>query len=335
MSRRVASLGLFACLALAAASAAQDGAGSTLARARSLLEQERAAEARSLLEPLANATPPSAEALFLLSNAHFVLGDAAAGRLALERSLEMEPDLRDGWITLGALDLAEGRLEEALASFRRAQELDPAADDNLVNLGATYILLGDLANASRHFNGYLTERRSDGMAYYLVAKNYAVGEYWELTVQHLQAAIQLDETLRRAARQDPTFLGAATYPSFVALMATDGYRPVAGSHVRTEQFSGTYDGGHGVLLRGALNALQFSGRPFDPNVEVTDQWALIWAEARMKLANDTATNNTGGGRIDFSAPPTAFGSAADWNRWVDELSREIREQVAVLSMNRQ
>ena len=313
----------------AAMLAAQGTGDETIGQARSLLEQERAAEARALLEPLANATPPSAEALFLLSNAHFVLGEAAAGRAALERTVELDPSLRDAWVTLGALDLAEGRYEAALAAFRRAQQLDPGADDNLVNLGATHLLLGDLAGASRHFNGYLAERRSDGMAYYLVAKNYAVGEYWELTVQHLEASFLLDETLRRVARRDPTFAGAASYPSFVELMDTDSFRPAAGSHLRSEAFSGTYDGSHGVLLRATLNALQLAGRPFDPNVEVTDRWALIWAEARMKLSNGDT-----GGRIDFSAPADAF-SADDWTRWVDEVSRQIREQVAVLSFNRE
>jgi tetratricopeptide (TPR) repeat protein len=220
--------------------------------------------------------------------------------------------------------------EAALESFERAHALDPSADDNLINIGATHLLMGDLGSASRHFNAYLAARRSDAESYYLVAKNYAMGEYWDLAVQHLEAAITLDEKTRRLVRRDPVFLAASDYAPFRTLLATDGFRPAPGSHQRAEVFGAGYDAGSGVLLRAALNALQFSGRPFDPNVEVTDHWALIWGGARMKLTD----TGDGGGLITFSAPSSAF-TAESWQREIDDLAGAIREQVALLSMRRQ
>lgn len=329
MRRLLTQFGLFLCFASPTAVIAQTTSPDPIAEARRMLEEERAAEALQLLKPLADRDDASPEVLFLLSNAYFVLGDTSTGRLALDRSIARDPSFREAWITRAALDLAEGQLEQALSGFRTAQRLDPTAADNEINLGATYAIMGDLGNASRQFNSYLSRNRSDTMAYYLVAKNYAMASQWELTVQHLRAAIQLDEKTRRLARRDPVFGPISDYEPFRALLATDTYQPAPGSHLRTESFDEAYDGGHGILLRAVLNALQFSGRPFDPNVEVTDQWALIWSELRIKLTNSPS----GGGRLEFSAPATSY-HPEQWTRQTDELVGWIREQLARLKMRR-
>ena len=89
-----------------------------------------------------------------------------------------------------------------------------------------------------------------------------------------------------------------TYEPFQQVLATDSYSPPKGSHRHRELFEEAYDGSRGPLLKAVLNALQFSGQAFDPAVEVTDQWALVWSDIRLKLSNAPE----GGGQIEMSAP---------------------------------
>ena len=312
-----------------AASEAPSGAEARVLReAQSYLDVEQPEAALQVLTPLTAAGTGSARAFLLLSTAHFMLGNSSEGRAALERSLELDPTQRQAWLNQAALALAEERYDEALVAFETARKLDPTASDNDVNLGATLILKGDVDGARAHFNRYLSEHRSSADAYYLVATNYALAGAWELAVQHLEAAIRLDEKSRLRARTDANFGPLAGYQPFQSLLATDGYRPAEGAHSRTLLFDGPYDGGHGVLLKAVLNALQLSGRPFDRNVEVTAEWALIWADARLKLSNSPA----GGGMIEMTAPGAHY-TAEEWGERSDELATQVREQLALLALH--
>ena len=310
--------------------AQSDSVGDPLVEARSLLESGQPVVALEILKSLVESGGASAEALLLVSTAHFMLGNTEQGRLALEQSIQLDPTLRQAWLNRAALDLAERRYDEAIAAFTRAQELDPTAPDSDINLGATMILKGDVGRASRHFNRYLSGQRSSANAYYLVATNYAMGQHWELAVRHLEAAIRLDEKSRRRSRTDPNFGPLADYEPFQALLATDSYQPGPDAHLRVEVFDSSYDGGHGKLLKALLNALQFSGWPFDPNVEVTDQWALVWGDLRLKVTNSSA----GGGQIEMTAPAASH-TAQRFSQLAGELTGKINEQLARLHMRRQ
>jgi tetratricopeptide (TPR) repeat protein len=326
----VAALVAVALLVVVDAAAAQSAAdGRTLAQARAYLEAEQPAAALELLAPLAATKSATAETLLLLSTAHFMLGETAQGRAALDRSIELDPTLRQAWLNRAALDLAEGLYDDALKAFFEARELDPGATDNDLNLGATLMLKGDVGGASRHFNRYLSLDRGSADAYYLVATNYALGGQWELAVQHLEAAVRLDEKSRRRSRTDPNFGPLAEYPPFQALLETDTFQPGAGAHARSVTFDEAYDGGGGKLLKGVLNALQLSGRPFDSSVEVTAGWALVWSDVRLKLSDAPS----GGGLVLMTAPAGSF-STAEWTRQTDDLIGHIREQLALLALRR-
>jgi len=301
-----------------------------LAEARSLLESEQPIVALRILEPIVESGGVSAEALLLTSTAHFMLGNTDQGLRALEQSIQLDPTQRQAWLNRAAVDLAGKRYDEAIAAFTRARELDPTAPDNDINLGATLILKGEVGGASRHFNRYLSRRRSSADAYYLVASNYALGQHWELATRHLEAAIRLDEKSRRRSRTDPNFGPLADYEPFRVLLATDSYQPGPQAHLRVEAFDSSYDGGHGKLLTAVLNALQFSAWSFDPNVEVTDHWALIWGDLRLKVTNSSA----GGGEIEMTAPAASH-TAQRFAQRTAELIGQINEQLARLSMRRQ
>jgi tetratricopeptide (TPR) repeat protein len=121
--------------------------------------------------------PGDAEALLLRATAQLMEGDSVAGRRDLEKALAADPALRQGWLTLGALAVAERSWDEALVAFRRAEALEPEAADNDLNIGAVELLAGDLEAASRRFARYLEGGGADANGYYLVAKNYALAGY--------------------------------------------------------------------------------------------------------------------------------------------------------------
>ncbi|HUO87226.1 MAG TPA: tetratricopeptide repeat protein [Thermoanaerobaculia bacterium] len=294
-----------------------------LAAPRRLIETERPAEAIAQLDRLIGRQPDNAEALLLRSTARLMEGDSAAGRRDLEKALAADPALRQAWLTLGGLAVAERSWDEALAAFHRAEALEPSAADNDVNIGAVELLAGDLEAASSRFARYLEGPGADANGYYLVAKNYALAGYEALTVEHLRRAIELDERARVQAKADPAFAEIKPGRRFQELLATNRFTPPEGFHVAERDFPEAYDGARGPLLHAVLDALQLAGRPFDRRVDVAPDWAVIWAEARIEVAD-----SADGGRVELSAPPDRFTVAA-WSAFSDELLRDVATRLAL------
>lgn len=322
---RRAALCLAALLAagLPAAPPAAAQPADPVARARALVAAQRAEEAVEVLAPLLAREPANAPALLVRGTARIVAGDAAAGRRDLARALEIDPALREGWLTLGALEVAEERWEAAQAAFERAEALAPAAADNDLNIGAVELLAGDLGGASERFARYLDGPGGDANGFFLVAKNYALAGYEALAVEHLRRAIELDERARVQAKADPAFAEVKAGTRFQALINTMGFRPAAGAHTAERAFPEAYDGGRGPLLRAVLDALQLGGRPFDPRVDVAPDWAVIWGEARIQVADTGA-----GGVVSLSAPPDRF-TAAEWAAFSDELLQDVSTRLVL------
>jgi tetratricopeptide (TPR) repeat protein len=308
----------------------QASSSAEIARARQLVDSERPLEAIEILRSIEKNGDADAEALLLLSTAEFMLGNIDDGRATLERSMALDPAYRQAWLTRAALDMSEDRLDDALTAMLKARDLDPGAPDNDLNIGAVYTLKHDVGQASRHFNLYLARNRSSPEAYYLVATNYAIARRWDLATQHLEAAVTLDERSRRRARIDVNFVEMIEYAPFDALLARDDYRPPPGAHIRSKVFDEPYDGARGELLNAVLNALQLSGVAFDPTVEVTEQWALLWGDIRIKVA-DTPD---GRGQIDLIAPAERM-TATIWKTRTDRLLQAIDEQLTMISLRRQ
>lgn len=326
-------LALLALLVLAAPPAKAQGgdaaqrADSSVAQAQELLDAQRPGEALRILDRVLKREGDNAEALLLRSNAHFMLGDMEPGRRDLDRALALDPELRQGWLNRAALAVAEERYADAVTAFRRAEALDPAAPDNDLNVGAALLLQGELASASERFESYLAGAGDTAEGYYLVASNYALTGYEALAVEHLRGAVERDERIRRRARTDPNFRALQSNARFRRLMARDLYEAPAGSHVADATFDAAYRGGQGPLLPAVLDALQLGDRPFDPNVEVTDAWALIWGEVRIKVF-DTLGDK---GRVQLSAPARAF-TPAEWKRVASGLMERIERQAAARTM---
>ena len=306
-------------LALAVPAAAAEGGP---AAAGELIEAGRPEAAVELLDRWLAANPEDADALLLRSTARFVLGEMEAGQADLTRALEIDPALRQGWLNQAALALAGDDHEAALEAFRRAEQLDPAAADNSLNIGAVLLLQGRLDEASRRFESYLAASAGVAEASYLVATNYAMAGYVGLSLGHLRRAIALDERSRLRARNDPNFSGLAANAQFQQLLVVDGYQPPPGSHRAARRFEAAYGGGpEGPLLRAVLDALQISGKPYDPRIELTPDWALIWSDMRIKVSA-----LDGGGEVLLSAPATRF-TPEEWRRASESLFRQIAIQL--------
>ena len=325
----LASIALAAVLALAAAlpAPAQQGRAAprsqdltaVLAKAQELVDAERPEEALELLEPVLKRDPADAQALLLRSTARFMVGEMEGGRADLDRSLQLDPNQRRAWLNRAALDLAGKDYAGALEAFRRAERLDPRAPDNDLNIGAVLLLQGELRQASERFAEYLEANPRSADAFYLVATNYAVGGYEALAIEHLRRAVDLDELARLRARTDPNFADLEDNPRFASLLNVDTYRPPEGSYAAAQIFDVPYDPEAGALLDAVVYTLQLAGRPFDPRVEVTDSWAVVRGDLRVKISNTLGNK----GLVQVSAPAEAF-TPAEWRARTEELFRGIQ-----------
>jgi tetratricopeptide (TPR) repeat protein len=317
------------CLLPAASAQAQSGGErEVVARAQEMIDAERPQEALDLLDPYLKRHPDDAAALLARSTVRFMLGDVAAGRRDLDRSLKLEPTQRQGWLNQAALAVSEERYDDALAAFRRAETLDPAAPENDLNIGTVLLLKGQLEAASERFESYLGGAGDSADGYYLVASNYALAGYAALAIEHLRRAIERNERARLRARTDPNFSTLATNRRFLALLSTDSYQPPVGSHAARRSFGAPYDGGRGPLLPAVLDALQLGERPFDPRVEVTESWALVWGDLRIKLYD-----SEGRGVVELSAPAERF-TPAEWQTATQDLLSKIAQRAALRQSKR-
>lgn len=324
----VAALAVVATLAAAPpalAAKAKPNRAADLAKAQELVDAERPEEALGLLEPLLAEESADAEALLLRSTARLMLGEIEAGRADLDRVLKLDPSLRRAWLNRAALDLAEDDYAGALQAFRRAEELEPGAPDNDLNIGAVLLLQGQLRPASERFARYLEANSRSADAFYLVATNYAVAGYEALAIEHLRRAVDLDELARLRARTDPNFSDLRDNPRFTSLMTVDTYRPPEGAYTASETFAVPYDPEEGALLDAVIYTLQLSARPFDPRVEVTEAWAVVRGDFRVKISNTLGNR----GLVQVSAAAGSF-TPDEWRARTEELFRGIQVRLATL-----
>ncbi|HXT51661.1 MAG TPA: tetratricopeptide repeat protein [Thermoanaerobaculia bacterium] len=279
-----------------------------LAAAQAKIDAGDPAAALKLLDPLVKREPKLARGYLLRATARLMLGEDR-GKEDLDKAVALDPTLRQAWLDRAAVAVAEKRYDAALADFEKARALDPGDADGILNIGAVQLLLGRLDEATRSFQDYLGQRPGDGAAYYLVAKNYALTGYAGLAVQNLQQAIALDERMRATARGDANFADLTSNPRFQELLRADTYRVPADALRAERVYPASYGAGKGPLLLATMDALQALGESFDPRVEVTPEWALLWSSMRIRVSDDAK----GQGQVALTAPAAAM-SAGEWKQ---------------------
>ncbi len=289
------------------------------------LEQGDGERALALVQPLLERKPKSAPALLARSTAYFLVGDRAAGERDLERALALDRTLRQGWLNLGALRLADGQGELALEAFQTARALDPQAVENGLNIGAVQLLLGRLDAAAPEFSQYLSVSGDSGEAHLLVAQNYALVGALPLATTHAAAAIDRDERLRLELRTNPAFALALDDPDFQALLARDSYRAKAGSLTVSRDFEVAYELQNPTVVGAVVDALNGLAMPFDPRIEATPSWALIWTEGvRIKVSPGKAPGHSS---VQLTAPPRSH-SRDQWQALVDRVFDRVEYELA-------
>ncbi len=284
------------------------------------------ASARSPFLPRSSsASRRTPAALLLRSTARCIGGELDLCREDLDRALELDPTLRQGWLNRAGLAIADKRYDDAIAALTQAERLDPGASDNAINLGAVYLLQGKLEPASREFERHLVANARSADAYYLVATNFALAGYSAFAAQNLGRAIELDERSRVRARSDANFAELASTRPFQVLLTSDTFVPPAGSASASRMYRSPYKGADSPLLVAVLNALQIAGTPMDPKVEVTDDWALLWSDVRIKIARRSDQETA----VELSAAPGKF-SAEAWDRRSRELYESIERELLKL-----
>jgi tetratricopeptide (TPR) repeat protein len=255
-----------------------------LARAQAAVDGGDSETALALVEPILKRDRKNPRALLIRSTARCLEGDLDACRKDLDAALAADPNLRQGWLNRSALAIADKRWDEALAALDRAEAIDPAAADNGLNHGAVFLLKGELEPAAAQFRRYLDRSGDDPDAWYLVATNYAFSGYAALAVEHLGRAVAIDERQRLRARVDPNFADLTAHRGFQQLLTTDDFRPVPGSLTAEKLLRSRLAGPGSPVVTAALNAVQLAGLPLQGSVEVTDDWALLWTDFRIKLS---------------------------------------------------
>ena len=290
-----------------------------LGMAQRFLDQGNAAEALEILDQVLKKEKKNAEALLMRSTGRIMAGNLSGGFKDLQKALQADPGLRQGWLNLAGLEIAEGRFDAAYDALVEARKLDPSAPDNDLNLGAVLIMQGRLPEAAEHFERYLQVQGASGEARYLVASNYALAGHEKLAVDHLASAIALDERLRLRARTDERFIGLASL-DYKVLLNTDSYVPPAGDHQVAAAFRAPYRQSDNKLLWAVLDALKQLGEPYDPKIEANPRWALIWGDMRIKVTNQS----DGNGVVELSAPAARF-TSDEWARRSQALFRTIHQ----------
>ncbi len=325
MRRSLSALALLLSLLLAPALRAQPPAGDPLAAAQAALDRGDSEGALRLVEPLLRQDGKNARALLVRSTARCLDGDLERCRTDLDRARALDPALRQGWLNRSALAIADQRYDDALAALREAERLDPQAPDNALNQGAVELLAGRLEPATAQFKRYLDRSGGEAAAWYLVATNYAFGGYAALAVQNLERAVALDERQRVHARVDANFADLANHPGFQRLLATDSWQAPAGATSAARTYPIPWRGNTTPLLTALLNALQLAGVAIDPRVEVTDEWALLWADVRIKLVKASESET----RLELTAPPGKFPGAA-WRERSERLFSDLELELLKL-----
>ena len=303
---------------------------SATAEAQELIDADRPAEALTLLDRALSLEPDDAEALLLRSTARFMLGDVEAGRRDLDRALVLDPQLRQGWLNRAAVAVSEERYDDALAAFRHAEELDRRRRRTTSTSAPSCSSEGTSsrrASASRAtWRAPATRRKAT--TWWPATMRWRATRRWRSRTcagrsSATNAPVVAPAPMRTSRRCRPT-------PGSSACSTNDDYEPPPGSFHAVRTFDAAYDGGRGPLLPAVLDALQLGDRPFDPQVEVTESWALIWGDLRIKVSDTLGPR----GRVQLSAPPGSF-TPAGWRQASDRLLESVQHQAMMRNLSRE
>lgn len=116
-----------------------------------MLQQKQFTPASHILEDYVAQRPQDAKAFLALGMAYLSLLRYSEARTALERSLQLDPNLAEAEYQLGLLEGQQGNRQAAQEHWERAVALKPDHAPALFSLGTVYVEAGDLPKAQSAF----------------------------------------------------------------------------------------------------------------------------------------------------------------------------------------
>ncbi len=203
------------------------GAGmSDFDRGMAYVKNEAYAEAIPYLNRALAAQPNNAQAQYYRGLCYDQAGNRAEAERGYKRALELDANLVEARVNLGAIYLEEpARPKKAVAVLAEAAKLDPGAQDVHRNLALAYQLVADFRNSATHYEtalklkddgelrfayanmlfeaGKLKESsvqmrkvlpalKDDPKALLVLAQRFAKAKAWKDCVEAFDAAIKLD-----------------------------------------------------------------------------------------------------------------------------------------------
>lgn len=132
--RRHRKLRLAACIALLATAMVSNAQDDALSSAEEMLAHYQYAQAIELLEPMEPTRSDDARFLYLLGRAALGTGDTERARVALERSIELDPDSASAHLALGRAYHARGEHANARNQFEVALHFENLPPDLLTQV---------------------------------------------------------------------------------------------------------------------------------------------------------------------------------------------------------
>jgi tetratricopeptide (TPR) repeat protein len=116
-----------------------------------MLQQRQFTPASHILEDYVAQRPQDGKAFLALGMAYLSLLRYSEARKALERSLQLDPNLAEGEYQFGLLEGQQGNRQAAQEHWERAVALKPDHAPALFSLGTVYVEAGDLPKAQSAF----------------------------------------------------------------------------------------------------------------------------------------------------------------------------------------
>lgn len=166
---------------------------SLIEAARRLADERHFDQARHVCDEIIGHDPGDEKAWLLLSRIHKEQGNPAAAKAALDKVIELYPNLAEAYFLRGKIFQARRALKSALRDYLRAAEIDPLMIKAHTSQGAVHYLLDEFEKALECTRRVLR----------LDPDNVAASLNQGLMLRELGCAEDAENTLRRAVARHP------------------------------------------------------------------------------------------------------------------------------------
>jgi tetratricopeptide (TPR) repeat protein len=132
------------------------------------------------------------DARVLLGKVYIEQGHYALAVQELRQCAEKLPDSAEIQYLLGVAQEKDGKLDDALESYRRSHVLDPRGVDAIVAAGETLVELGRMEEAQTYVESYLATAGTEPAIYELAARVASMNKDYKQGVCYAQQAVDMD-----------------------------------------------------------------------------------------------------------------------------------------------